>query len=857
MVDLQPEGVVLRVVFGWWSLVFLLGLPVMGQEEEIEEDPDIYVSVDVGYNSAYRDKTWAPVDVTVTNELDDVKGWVEVRVKNHMGQVQSPVYRVPAECPRNSRKRFRLYCRLDNAERVEAMVYHRNRPAHEAPAWYVLPQPIPDRDILCYVLDDTPTDFGFLYTVMQDEDVTRRVHREHLTTKRLGLLPDYPQCYEAFDLIILGDIDPNGVQREHRELLRQYVANGGVVVINVGQSAAKYRGSWVESFAGVAIHDAIPMTEKELAAAVFPPQGRTGARADRQCLVAQFQPVADNVRRWGAEYGAEGAPVLAALRPMGDGYVCTLAVDATSHALQRCPSYKAIWRDLASMGHEGAELQYDAAAGLAARRIPWLAGISVYSRSSVVAYLGLYFAVGIVGNWLVWSYFQRREMAWLCLLIISVGFTAYAVIFGGVGRADSTLLTRFDVIEIPQRAGVVKAHSLTGIVNARRRTFDAELTGAYTLVHDVSAVDLEMGAYNPGFLGSMDSLRPFWLIQDTPPRVENLRVGASELRLLQAESRIPAHGSVEGVLRWEGESLRGALSNGTGHDFPRALLAVHGTYVPLGRFAAGAEIEVDADVSDRERPRHILDRFFQGHSDYAHREYMTQLLSKYENYQSAFRYSTALGSLPGEAVVIGIVRESRAPGVKVNTEPVSAIAGTLYIAEVTLEENAGAPEVWEPLPVQVQGSWRTDNRFTDSGAPPSLVEVSFPGEPIPVRLQLRQVRGFDPGRVELQVYWKGAGGLQPSMRFEESPQGWRRTGVESWNEEISHTTFTLAEPPAYYSFEDSIMDIEGALRFEPSSGKARTDARASRQGERVQFIVHARMRHEKTGSDRKDWSLWR
>jgi len=214
---LVPRSAWVSPGFAWvWLILFpLMAGAQQSAEKPEEEDPDIFLSINVGYNTAYRSESWVPVDVLVHNELSDLSGWVEVRKYGVGNELLSPVYRVPAECPEGSRKRFRLYCYLNpGVTRIEAWLYENGLPAVDVPA-YTQPQPIEARDTLGLVLDDDTTNFGFLYESMLYADDLfsaerpKRFFRYGVGTRDLSSLPDYAECYDAFNMIVLGDIDPS------------------------------------------------------------------------------------------------------------------------------------------------------------------------------------------------------------------------------------------------------------------------------------------------------------------------------------------------------------------------------------------------------------------------------------------------------------------------------------------------------------------------------------------------------------------------------------------------------------------------------------------------------------------------
>ncbi len=86
------------------------------------QENEITLNMVVNYGSAYRDGAWTPVDVVVDNQQRDVDGWVELTTYGAGGEVQSPIYRVRADSPKNSRKRFRFHCLLQGAAKIEAQL---------------------------------------------------------------------------------------------------------------------------------------------------------------------------------------------------------------------------------------------------------------------------------------------------------------------------------------------------------------------------------------------------------------------------------------------------------------------------------------------------------------------------------------------------------------------------------------------------------------------------------------------------------------------------------------------------------------------------------------------------------------
>ena len=164
---------------------------VSAQETRSARERDLLIGLDVGYSTAFREKSWVPVTVEIINEQRDFDGYIEVRTFDFSKQQQSPSYRMRAQCPQNSRKRFTLYAYLDGTDTVEVWLFEGGRRATDAPA-YMQVRPIAKEDALILVLDEDPFNYGFLYAAIQREGRAVRLSRHGLPMSDLDRLPDIP-----------------------------------------------------------------------------------------------------------------------------------------------------------------------------------------------------------------------------------------------------------------------------------------------------------------------------------------------------------------------------------------------------------------------------------------------------------------------------------------------------------------------------------------------------------------------------------------------------------------------------------------------------------------------------------------
>ena len=675
---------------------------------EDDEDGEILVNMFVNYGFAYRQGTWVPVDVFIRNNQEDVKGWVELRT--YAGDdLESPIYRLPAESPKGSQKRFQISCYLERTTRIEGRLYDGNQEVIDFPPWLEV-IPIETDDLMGLALDDEGTGFGFLADVVNlDSKDDRRFHRETLPVEQLTRLARFPQCYAPFDVIILGNTSPKRIGQRHRDLLYDFVRGGGALVVCTGEHADHYHGTWVEDLLGVAIGAEEIINEVDLAKAAFPLREQLGAKGFRDCVVASLTPAAPDVKRCGIKR------TIATRRPLGSGFAYAVAVDADSHALQACYGYKKLWNEIITHRDQSVRLNTNAAAQFAANTLPRISGIVIHSKASVMAYLAIYFGVAVVANWLLFSWLKRREWAWVALVVFAVGFTAYAVTYGTTGRAGASELHRIELLRVPKGGGMGRLESVVGILTARSATYAIDLERQFALVRDLDAPVLDVRDNRPGqVIGG--GTRPFHFVQASPAQVDRFRVGASTMRLVQVETDLAVPGGVSGTVAIEDDgTLEVDLVNRTGYALDNPFLYVNGQrlpldkrgdhYVPqtatqaLGDVTGVVTLDINTNSYNMGRRggstasikqfRHRMLAYFRG--DYAAYLFSTELYSPYQNH-------IRLDPNPGP-FLCGWVSEPGLAGVTPSRPVNETIVETLLVADVDLGQSSGTARTWRTLQV--------------------------------------------------------------------------------------------------------------------------------------------------------------
>lgn len=542
---------------------------------------DITVNINVNHGFAYRPNTWVSVDLLVLNTKKDISGWLELRA--YAGEdLESPIYRVPLESPKDSHKHFQVTCRLrTTTSRLSVQLYNGRRAVLDYPTFLDI-NPIDERDILSLVLDQDGAGFGFLNNVAEAfYEEYPRFYRETVTPETIGFLSTRLQCYTPFDLVVFGKMDLARLGKPQREALTGYVRQGGRIVFCTGEYAERCHDVWMQSLACVAVGAKEVVKEGDMARALFSEADAKGARADRDIFFAELKPTDPGVKTLAAT-SANGGRILATRRALGGGFVYTLAVDADGHAFQECPGFLKIWDEISRRRTGGFEINRQACKEYIAQAMPRLCGVVVHPRSSVMIYLGLY-GLAVGGNWLLFNRLKRREWSWATLVLLSGAFTLYAVFFGTSGRATQSEINQVHLLRLAAHEGqpsdkpvLAEQTALVAMLTPHTSTQTVRLLGNSALADDATLAQ----NLNNRYSFRMQS-RPFTFAEEETPRIEGLRLGASDLRVVEIDDVRTIPGPITGTIQTNDREIQYSIQNRSGLEFSECYLYVHGQFLQV------------------------------------------------------------------------------------------------------------------------------------------------------------------------------------------------------------------------------------------------------------------------------------
>jgi len=543
----------------WFILGILILLAWMCAPTAAQDESGVTLSISVGFDGYCRADAWCPVYVVLSNEGADVEGELQA----FEGDGESGVYVKRVTLPARSRKAYFLSLPLyDLASRPEVTVE-----LLEGKKTVVLRRAtaslLDEGERLYGIVSSSPSEFNFLSTVAPAGGQARVAQLD------LESLPPDPLAWEGLDVLVLNDVVTTALDEEQRQALETWVAHGGHLVVGGGAgaagTAAGLDGLLPVSVGGTRSVEDLWALGDLLGAYVAP-----GPYAIAEVTLRDGEALVEQ----------EGA-VLVARRAYGEGSVSFLAFDAGMNPFVDWDDNVRLWKWVLeeSSGRQRLVIRDGYYAREAVSTIPGLESPSILH---ILGFLLVYtILIGPV-NYVVLRKLDRRELAWVTIPLLVLGFSACAYVTGFQMRGFKPILHRLALVYVPQGSQVGRVSQLVGLFSPQRTNYDVWVPGT-----EVRSLPEDYYGGSPG--------RSLRILEGADGvTVADLRVDVGGIEPFVAEGYVDVPG-VDADLRLLRTAstlrLEGTVRNGQ-VVLEDAVLIAGSRIERLGDVAAGEEIDV-------------------------------------------------------------------------------------------------------------------------------------------------------------------------------------------------------------------------------------------------------------------------
>ncbi len=487
-------------------------------DSALAQGPGPAMDVSVGFDGYCRagDAYWCPISVILSNDEADIEG--RLRVMMDGTGSDSNTYVKPVLLPARSRKAYTLYFPASSsAYRTRLSIELLN--GKEGDQLLAL-QPA---DVIW--LDASEQLYGVISSRSSALNFLSDLNAVSVATVSLERLPENSLGWEGLTALILNDVDTSALTRDQRRALSIWVSHGGHLIVGGGAGAAR-------TATGVA--DLLPVT--------------IGGSRSVERLWALGEWVGASSE--GGPYAVAGSSLrdgdvlvgqddlsLIATRSHGAGKVTWLAFDASLRPFSEWDDNLLLWDMTVGTWEARAThftIQNDYSVQNAINAIP---GLQLPSTLQLLAFMLIYTVLVGPVNYLVLRKMDRRELAWLTIPALILGFSGCAYATGFQIRGAKAIVHRLAVAYVPEESNMARVRQVVGVFSPRRTTYDVAI--ADVGVREISAssygwpdrqalhvVEEADRALLTDLRVDVGGIRPFFAegYVDTPPIESDLKV---------------------------------------------------------------------------------------------------------------------------------------------------------------------------------------------------------------------------------------------------------------------------------------------------------------------------------------------
>jgi hypothetical protein len=332
-------------------------------------------------------------------------------------------------------------------------------------------------------------------------------------------LPARAEGWGVLDRLVWQDVDSNQLSTGQLDALRRWLAAGGRLVIVGGSGGIGTLSAFPDDLLPYRPSATLDIAPDSLISLLGPvPDGATDLPAMAGALVH------------GRALASSGDRVVAADLAYGNGRVTILGFDPTVGWLAKTGSLDGLWLGaLPDRSADGANLVDDSQLVSAVFQLPALA---LPPTTGLLVIIAAYILIIGPINYLILKRLDRRELAWITMPVLVLGFAGASFAYGSLLRGTDVVVNEISIVRGAPDTTEATAQVYFGIFSPTRSTYQVEIPQGALLASPIT------GSQFGGGGTALDILQGTGAEQ--PSELRNLAVGTSSLRVVRAQLPVVA-----------------------------------------------------------------------------------------------------------------------------------------------------------------------------------------------------------------------------------------------------------------------------------------------------------------------------
>jgi hypothetical protein len=513
-----------------------------------------------------RAGSWAAIEVKLANDGPTIQG--ELRMDG--GSQSTARYAMAVDLPTGSRQTYILHVQPPNFGRnVKVNLASGDKVIESVSVAYLVHD---STQLVVGVVSERPQGLISQIDLPPNPGGTPAA----IVPLTLADLPERAEGWAVLDRLVWQDVDSNQLKREQVDAMRHWLAAGGRLVI-VGGSA------------GIGTLSAFPddmLPYRPTATLDVDPANLVSVLGQLPGGASEL-PAMSGALAHGRALATSGDRAVAAELPYGSGRVTLLGFDPTTRWIAESKSIDGMWRTLLPpRTADGSRLLDDSQLLQSVYQLPALA---LPPTSGLLVLIGAYIVIIGPINYLILKRLDRRELAWITMPLLVLGFTAAAFGYGFILRGTDVVVNEVAIVRGAPDATEATAQVYFGVFSPTRATYQVSVPQGALLAAPINGDQFGQGG------GTLD------IVQGTgaerPSMVRNLSVGTSSLRIVRAELPVAAP-RMRATLTLGGNTLQGTFENASDEKLENVAVVLGNAVATLGDVEPHQTVNVSLPVRD-------------------------------------------------------------------------------------------------------------------------------------------------------------------------------------------------------------------------------------------------------------------
>lgn len=551
---------------------------------------NITLRVRPGYDGYVKNGEWLPIWAEVENKGKDINGLIAVQVT---GSSAKSTYATEVSLPSGARKRVPLYILPNNFSRELEVQFSAHTQGTQERDNVLVKAKITVRPQanLTYMVGLVAPERGGL-ALLNGISLPGQERPKVIVDVGLEDIPERMEGLRSFNLLVFNDSDTSRLTPAQAEALAGWVRQGGQLVIGGGTGAALTLAGLPSDLPPVSLNGQAELQAEALGGLVefANPQG-SAIRTSGTFVYAKVTPAAQ-VRILA---GSTALPLVIE-SSYGSGRVDFVSLNLSSAPFSSWPDTIRFWNQLlAPLGEypEGLPPDVSLSQMRGMNMISNIANIPALDLPSIQwlsLLLGIYILLVGPANYLVLRKLRRLQLAWVTIPALTLLFSTGAFGIGYLLRGTDVILNQIALI-YPNGKGGAAVNNYLGLFSPSQQSYSLEVKTPGLLS------TIGNGDFNSWGNGMPSSSANVTFIQGAQPKIKGLAIDQWSFQSFSEEEHWGQFGNLRGDLRLESEKIVGTIRNETSAPITDSFLLAGPYFVHLGDMAAGAEKQVELDLT--------------------------------------------------------------------------------------------------------------------------------------------------------------------------------------------------------------------------------------------------------------------